>query len=286
MTRFLWLATACALLAGCGTDAGPGRSADAAAAATQPRIVSLAPHLTELIFSAGAGEYLVGTVSFSDYPPQARAIARVGDAFRIDTERLAALAPTMIIAWEGGNPAAVLDRLVDDGYRVERFATQGLEGISHNLRRVGSLIGSPGIAQRAADDFDARLQTLRERYFSLEPVSVFFQIGEQPVFTVSDDHAIGQIIALCGGRNVFANLSGLAASVSDESVVASDPQVLMTAGNVTSLARWQRYDGRAVRAGYLFGIDADTITRDSLRILDGAAQVCAHLQSVRAGLDD
>lgn len=270
------------MLVACGADDGNGNSYDADDGDSRPRIVSLAPHLTELIYSAGAGEQLVGAVSFSDYPDAARAKPLVGDAFRIDTERLAALAPTVIFGWEGGNPSAVLERLVDDGYRVERFATPSLESISQNLRRVGRLSGTSSIANAAAEDFDLRLRALREKYSDLEPVSVFFQIGEQPVFTVSDEHAIGQIIELCGGRNVFAGLPALAASVSDESVLAADPEALMTAGSVASLAHWQRYDGRAVRAGHLFGVDADTITRDSLRILEGAQQVCDHLQTVRA----
>lgn len=283
MIRRLWPVLALASLVGCAAGAEDPR--DAETTADEIRIVSLAPHLTELIYSAGAGDLLVGAVSFSDYPRAARAVPRVGDAFRIDAERLAVLEPTMLFAWEGGNPEAVLERLARDGYRVERFATQGLEGISSNLRRIGRLTGSAAIAEQEAAAFDERLSTLRDRYAGLEPVSVFVQVGEQPLYTVSDRHAIGQIVTLCGGRNVFADVAGLAASVSEESVVAANPQAMITVGSVASLARWQRFDGRAVRAGHLFAVDADAITRDSLRILDGAAQLCEQLERVRSSAE-
>lgn len=246
-------------------------------------MVSLAPHLTELVYTAGAGERLVGVVEYSNYPAAARNLARIGDAFRIDMEALAALDPDLILAWAGGNPAVLLDDLRRRGYRVEALATGTLDNIAVNLRRIGELSGHRGTAEAAADRYLQALDALRQRYRGASPLRVFVQIGRQPLYTVSAAHAIGQIVELCGGTNVFAALPGLAAAVGAEAVVAADPEVIVTTGDADQLDHWRRFSAlRAVADGALFGTDADVLTRDSTRILQGAEQVCAHLDTARA----
>lgn len=270
----LWLA----LATGCErAESVPEPVADAAG----PRIVTLAPHLTELVFSAGAGEKLVAVVEYSDYPQAARALPRVGDAFAVDLERLAQLSPTLIIAWDGGNPVSVIDALRARGFRVEALATGRLEDVAENLRRIGSLSGSATVAAAAASEYERELAQLSSRYAGARTLRVFFQIGEQPVYTIGGRHSISQVLSICGGANVFAALDELAATVTDEAVVAADADVMLTIGERAALDRWQRFEGTAVRADTLYGISADTITRDSLRVLEGAKEVCAALADAR-----
>lgn len=278
MTRAALLA--CLLCAACQSEA-PGETVTPGGG---PRIVSLAPHLTELVFSAGAGGQLVGVMAFSDYPPAAQRVARVGDAFRVDEEALAALAPDLILAWQGGNPDALIEDLRAQGYRVETFAVGTLEQVADNLRRIGRLTGRAADADARADAFVAELQALRERHGGARVLSVFFQTSPQPIYTVNGEHAISEALTLCGGRNVFETLPTRSASVSEEAVIAADPQVLMASGDARALDRWRAHDGlRAVAAGRLYTIDPDLITRDSLRILDGVRRICGHLAVARAG---
>lgn len=246
------------------------------------RVVSLAPHLTELVYTAGAGDALVGVVEYSDFPPAARDIPRVGDAFRVDYEALARAAPNLVLAWQGGNPAALIEDLSARGYRVEALRTGELGNIAANLRRIGALTGSERQAGRAADEFLAELADLRERHAQARPLRVFFQVARQPLYTVSDRHAIGQILSLCGGRNVFGSLPSLAPGVAVESVVAADPEVLLTTGAESELDDWQRFATMsAVAHGHVYGVTPDLIARDSVRILQGAREICAHLEDAR-----
>lgn len=269
------------LMAGLLAAVGAGGSA---AAAPATRVVALAPHLAELAWAAGAGDLLVGAVAWSDYPPPVRALPRVGDAFSIDDERVAALAPDLVLAWSGGTPPAVIERLRGRGFRVEALASGGLEDVADHLRAIGRWTGRDAIAQAAADEFLAGLGALARAREGREPVRVFYQISADPLYTVGGDQVITRILELCGGRNIFADLESLAAVVDVEAVVARDPQVILAAaGAGEGLARWHAWKGlAAVRHGNLFRVDGDLVSRPSPRLLEGARAVCGHLDSARA----
>ncbi|MFK7887401.1 MAG: helical backbone metal receptor [Gammaproteobacteria bacterium] len=274
------------LSAACDSEVEPADAARVAADQDELRIVSLAPHLTELVYSAGAAEFLVGVVEHSDYPAQAQALPRVGDAFAIDFERLAVSAPTVVLAWEGGNPVSLIEAIRARGYRVEALATGSLDDVAANLRDIGRLTGTSAQANAAAAQFENDIAALALEFTAAPALRVFFQIAEQPVYTIGGRHAISQVLSTCGASNVFADLKSLAAVVTDEAVVSADADVMMTTGDVTALARWARFNGRAQRANTLYGISADTITRDSLRVLDGAREVCHALDDARRKLRD
>ncbi len=191
------------------------------------RIVSLAPHLTELVFSAGVGQRLVGVVSFSDYPPAARELPRIGDAFQVDYEAIVGLRPDLVLAWAGGNPAQVIERLRGLGLNVETFAPLRLEDIAAHLRRIGKLAGEPRQANAVADEYLQTLAGLRSDYAARDPVRVFYQISFEPLYTVGGRSYITQMIELCGGRNVFAGLRELAAVVGLEAVLERDPELIV-----------------------------------------------------------
>jgi len=248
------------------------------------RIVSLAPHLTELLFAAGAGERLVGVVDFSDYPAAARALPRIGSYANLDLERIVALRPDLVVAWGSGNPPGQLQRLRALGLPVYVSEPQRLPAIAATLRRLGTLAGSDG--EVPARDFTARLAGLRERYAGATPLAVFYEIWPQPLMTVGGVHVISDVIALCGGRNVFATLDQPAAAVALEAVLAADPDVIVASGMDEArpdwLDAWQRWPAlRAVKRANLYFVPPDLLQRHTPRILDGAEQLCRALAAAR-----
>ncbi len=251
------------------------------------RIISLAPHLTELLFAAGAGGRVVGTVEFSDYPPAAQSIARVGDSAQLDLERIVALKPDLVLVWQDGNAQRQLETLLQLGIPAYYNEPRRLPDIARAIEQLGMLAGTEAAALPAARAFVARAAELRRRYASRAPVTVFFQIWDQPPMTVNGDHLISDVIRLCGGRNVFTGLKLLTPEISTEAVLEADPEAIVgvtaepgQAGNLNGWKRWPRL--KAVARGDLFVIDSDIISRNTPRILDGAEQLCEHLAAARA----
>ena len=257
------------------------------AAAERPRIVSLAPNLTEITYAAGAGPALVGTVEYSDYPEAARSLPRVGDGWRIDLEQVLALRPDIVLAWSSGTPAATIERLRATGLRVVEVPTFRLADVSAALRLVGELAGTRAAAESAAARFDAQVQRLRRQHAGALPVRVFIEIDDEPLFTVNGRHIISEVAGLCGGRNVFAGLPQIAPQVDVEAVLASDPDVILSTDDTIAdpRAQWLAWPQlRAVRLGTIYSLSSDTVTRASPRLAQGAADVCAALDAARGKL--
>lgn len=278
-----------ALLLGAGllatTFAGSTQGAGPAAGSAS-RIVSLAPNLTELVFSAGAGSKLVGADAYSDYPEAALKIARVGDAFQLDYERLVALRPDLVLAWDTGTPETTIQRLEGMHLRVERIHTSQLEDIATAIERIGMLAGTGDVARNSAKRFLQDVADLRARAAAAgDPVPVFYQISEKPLYTVNGEHLISEIIALCGGRNVFDDLEQLAPAVSLEAVLARDPEAIITADGAQGdpLSVWRKWPRlRAVARDNLFTVSADKVARSTARIVEGTKQVCNAIGKARS----
>lgn len=254
-----------------------------AAAESGLRIVTLAPHLTELVYDIGAGGDLVGVVAHSDYPQAATRLPVIGDAFRIDPERLAAVEPDLVLAWDGGNPPETVDQLVERGYRVVSLRADTLRDVATNLAEIGALVGRETQARKAADEFLRTIEEQRQRSAAAGLLRVFYQISPQPLYTVGGRHPISDMIALCGGENVFAELEQLAPVVSLEAVLARNPQVIIAANPGGQLERWLRWPGlAAVTGNTLYTVDASLVSRPSTRMLQGLRQICSHLESARA----
>lgn len=251
------------------------------------RVVSLAPHVTEMLFAAGAGGKLVGAVEYSDYPPAARAIPRVGSFSRIDLERLLVLKPDLAIGWKGGNHAADLERIEQLGIALYVTDPHRLEDVAHDIERLGVLTGSESAARQSAEAFRTRRTALQQRYGTRPPVRVFYQIWDQPLMTVNGEHVISDVIRLCGGVNVFAGLPILAPVIDVEAVLRADPEAIVASGMAEErpdwLDHWRRWPMlRAVQHDNLFFIPPDLIQRHTPRILDGAERLCRALETARS----
>ncbi len=282
VARSLWPVLIAVILIAC--EQPPVEPLPTAVAAI--RIVSLSPHLTELTFAAGAGQQLVGVVEFSDYPAAAADIPRIGDAFRVDYEAISLLHPDVVLAWQSGTPREIIERLRSLGYRVVELHAGQLEDIVEQLLAIGRLAGTESTAQIAAANLQAQIVTLRARNRDKPSVSVFFQISSEPLFSITGAHVISDIIKLCGGRNVFAELSGIAPPVSVEAVAAADPDIIMATGghgDSNWMERWQRLAQlKAVERKQLYTIDRDLISRSGPRIVEGAVEICAAMNKARA----
>jgi iron complex transport system substrate-binding protein len=250
------------------------------------RVISLAPHLTEQLFAVGAGAQVIGVVAYSDHPEAARRLPQVGDHAQLDLERIVGLRPDLVIAWRSGNSAQQLQRLAALGIPIYRSESRELADISSTLRRLGRLTGHDADAEGQAQRFDAAVADLRQRYAWRSEMRVFYQIWSQPLLTVNGAHMISQALALCGARNVFADLSALTPAVGEEAVLAADPDAIVTGmvpGNATDdLDLWRQREGlRAAALGNLIHVDPDTLHRQSHRIVAGVAELCAKLDAAR-----
>lgn len=258
------------------------------------RVVTLAPSLTELVFAAGGGDVVVAVDSSSDYPGATHAIARIGDAARLDVERIVALKPDLVVVWRHGNTNRELDQLEAAGLRLFRIEPQRLDDVAVAIERLGRVLGKEAVAGPAAQSLRDSIAALRRRHAKAASVRVFYQVWSNPLMTINRRQIVNEVIELCGGRNVFAGLAPLVPQVATESVLAADPEAILTAdehGTSTLLRRdvqaagfavWRRYPRLAATKGrWMYTLNGDAISRQGPRIADGAAAVCEALDQVR-----
>ena len=282
MTRCAALLIAALSLAGCSRDAPSPAESDPGSAR---RVVTLAPHLAELMFAAGAGEQLVGVSAYSDYPPEVAALPLVGDAFTVDLEQLRLLDPDLVLAWGSGMPAHTIEGIENAGFRVVTLSTRSLDEVAVAVEEIGRLTGNAASAAREARRFRDRIAALESRFSSATPVRVFFQVSARPLYTVNGDHFISELIEACGGQNVFATLSELAPAIDVEAVLASDPEVVIVGSAAADLAPWRRFETlTATRAGNLLTVEADHLARASTRLDDAGERLCAVIVQARQNL--
>lgn len=251
------------------------------------RIVSLAPHITELLYAAGAGSRLVGAVEYSDFPEAAKKLPRLGGYERIDLEALLALKPDLVIGWQSGTPAAQIDKIRALGLVVFLSQPNKIGDVAVDLERYGQLAGTTAVAAPAAAAFRQRLATLRARYSARPTVRVFYEVWNQPLMTVGGSQIISDVLRLCGGENVFVQLNSMAPTVSVEAVLAANPEAIVAAGMGDArpewLDDWKKWPRlTAAQRGNLFHIHPDLMHRHTPRLLDGSEQLCRHLETARS----
>ena len=248
------------------------------------RIVSLAPHATELLFAAGAGAHIVGVTEFSDYPPDAKRIQSVGNGVSLDLERILALKPDLVVGWNNGMAATQLARLEPLGIPIYKSEPYDFAAIAHSLERLARLAGTDAAGNAAATAFRTRLQRLRDTYQKRRTVRVFYQIWRSPLMTLNGAHLVSSALQLCGGENIFAGLPQLAPTVSIEAVLKADPEVIIASSGEQEdiLTAWRRFPKlKAVARGNLMTVDGDMMNRAGPRILDGTEALCRQLDAAR-----
>ena len=252
------------------------------------RIVALAPHLTELVYAAGAGGQLVAVGKYSDFPPEALAKPVISDAFAVNYEALAKLRPDLVLVWGSGTPDRIKAKLRSLGVPVYEVEIRSVAGLVDTLRGIGRLAGTEAVAQARARAIAADWAALKAEYGGRKPVRVFFQLWDAPLMTLNGQHLISSAITACGGSNVFAELPTLTATVSWEVAVQRDPQVVVTEGGPGETAkpgRWSEF-GRvsATQHGQFAHVEGDLLARSGPRFVQGARELCVAIDDARRGL--
>lgn len=250
------------------------------------RIVSLVPHVTENLFTAGAGKYVVGVVQYSDFPAEANKIPRVGGYKSLDLEAIVSLQPDLVVVWESGNSKQQVEKLAQLGLVIFRSESRKLLDIPIELENLGKLAGSEDVANKAAKAFRAQYAALKNNYSGQPKVRAFYQVWNQPLMTINGQHLINDVMNLCGVTNVFAELAVLTPTIDVESVLVADPQMITASGMGEArpewLDDWRRWPQlQAVKRDNLFFIPPSIIQRHTVRILQAAEKLCLQAEVVR-----
>jgi iron complex transport system substrate-binding protein len=248
------------------------------------RIISLAPHTTEMLYAAGAGDHVVGVVDYSDFPPEAKHIPSVGSGIALDLERIVQLKPDLVVAWSSGNSAAQIARLRALGIPVFESEPRDFDAIASSLERLAHLAGTDAAGQAAASTFRERLRKLAAAYRHRPTVTVFYQIWRKPLMTLNGTHPVSRALRICGGENIFGKLPQLAPTVGIEAVLQANPDAIIASNGSGEdvLSDWRRFPQlKAVARGNLIAIDGSVMNRSGPRILDGVEELCRQLDRVR-----
>ena len=250
------------------------------------RIISLAPNLTELAYAAGMGKRMVAVSAYSDYPPPAKQLPQVGDAFRLDWERLMALKPDLVLAWGSGLSAR--DRATLEKLKLKFLVLEprSLDDIPKILRLLGKVAATDAVAEAAARAFEQQRAQLEKKYKGGAAIRVYFQIAATPLLTINDEHIISDVLRLCGAQNVFADAPVLVPTISEESLVKAQPQLLLGIAvtrteEEETTHKWRRLPLAAVRQGRMGFVPPDIISRSTPRILLGAENICSQMAGMR-----
>ena len=250
------------------------------------RIVSLAPHITEVLFAIGAGDRVIGATDHSDYPEPAADIPRVGGYTSLDLERILAKEPDLVVAWESGNSRSHIERLRELGLTVYISEPRGFDGVASSMERMAELAGTAEQGRAEAQRFLQEIEALRAEYADRDPVPLFYQVWDQPLMTVNNEHLIAEAIEVCGGETVFGHLDRLVPRMDREAVIHADPEVIIGGGmgedNPAWVEAWREWDNMlAVRRDNLFFLPPSLLQRHTPRIAEGTALMCEDLQTAR-----
>lgn len=251
---------------------------------TAKRVVSLAPHATELAYSAGLGDSLVAVSERSDYPPQADKLEKVANYQGIKVEKIIALQPDLILAWPAGNPPRELAKLEQFGFNIYYSKTKSLDSIATNIEQLSQYASDPSIGENNAKQYKEQLNALRLKYKDAEPVSYFYQLSEKPIITVAQGHWPSEVFEFCGGRNIFEDSASPYPQVGIEQVVLNKPQVIFTSQHaIENGTMWQSWEEEipAVAKNQIWSLNSDWINRPTTRTLQAIQQVCDYFDRVR-----
>ncbi len=248
------------------------------------RVISLAPHVTELLFAAGGGSHVVGVVAYSDFPEAAKQVPQVGSNRELDLERIIALKPDLFVVWRHGSSERQIEMVRKLGVPVYHSEPHKLEDIPASLLKLGQLMGTEAVARPAAADLGRQLASLRAQYANRAPVRSFYQVWDKPLYTLNGAHIVSDALRLCGGENVFARLPVTAPVVSVEGVLQENPEAIFATAekNYGGVSMWKPYGSlTAVRNDNLFTIDGNLLNRSGPRMIAGAAMLCEKLELAR-----
>jgi iron complex transport system substrate-binding protein len=255
------------------------------------RIITLAPHLSELVDEAGGAERLVSVSAFSNFPESVKQLPITSDARSIDLEKMKSLRPDLIIYWRGGTSESQIQSIKKTFNKDVQFISvqpKKLSDIATDIETIGKVLGTDLIAKKNAGALRLKITELtnNQKNINARKVNVFYQVWAQPLMTLNQDHIIGDIIQLCGGEQLFASEKVLVPAVSREAVIKANPEIIFTAVDSTKMntdwSMWSSFPQLAATKNNAFiDLDGDIISRPSPRIMQGAQKICAEINKVR-----
>ncbi|WP_434457861.1 cobalamin-binding protein [Stutzerimonas urumqiensis] len=249
------------------------------------RVVSLAPSLSEIMLELGAEDRLVGVLDGGERPAALAGIPSVGRYGRVEMETLLSLSPDLVLLWPDSIGAGERRQLEQFGIPLLIVEPHRLEDLAEGVQRIADGIGLPARGRARAEAVRERLKALEERYRDAEPLSVFYQIWDQPLYTVGGNQIISDALETCGARNVFADLELPAPQVGIEAVLARDPDVIVVSEPRLAEA-WKAWPQlSAVREEQVWAVPDRGLERPSLQMLAATERLCERLDAARIALD-
>ncbi len=249
------------------------------------RIITLSPHTTELVYAIGAGNQIIATTRFSDYPVEARNLPTVGDVQQLDIEKIISHHPDLIVLWPSGSASRQVNELVKTGIPVYRTHPRKLADIPADMEKLGRLSGHQKEGDESADKWRDQLENLRQQYGASQKIKVFYQVYDRPLYTIGGTQIIDEAIALCGGENIFNDIHVLAPILSVETVLARNPDAIISTGGMSGgngLALWKHFpELNAVKTDSLYFLDSDLISRPGPRMVQGIQLLCKNIEDAR-----
>jgi iron complex transport system substrate-binding protein len=254
------------------------------------RIVSLAPGTTAMLYAAGAGRCLVGTIAHSKEPAEAAQVPVVGDAETLDFENLLALRPTVVVVAVDVVQRVRIDRIRALGIPVYEVHVTSLAQMPASLRRLGALTATEAAANREAEALAGELRAIERRYRGRAAVRVLYQIWDRPIYTIGGKHVINDALNLCGASNVFADLSTAAPAVTREAAVLRNPDLILVSAPPASAEEWRAEWARfpalsAVRKGLVLAYSDERMDRMGPSVVEATAGLCELIDRARFALD-
>lgn len=248
------------------------------------RVISMAPHITELLFAAGGGSHVVGVAAYSDFPEAAKKIPQIGSSREVDLERIMALKPDLIVVWRHGSSERQIELLRKLGVPLFHSEPQKLKDIPDGVLKLGQLMGTETGATPVAAGLRQQLTSLHSRYGNRPVVRAFYQVWDKPLYTLNGEHIVSDALRLCGGENIFAGLPTMAPIVGVEGVLQKNPEAIFATAekNYGGVSMWKPYGTLlAVRNDNLFTVDGNLLNRSGPRMIAGAAMLCEKLELAR-----
>lgn len=245
------------------------------------RVVSLAPSMTDIMLELGVESRLVGVLDASERPASLAGLPSVGRYGQVNIEKIVSLHPDLILLWPGAVPSAQREQLKQLGYTIETLDVHRLDELADGLARIAQAVGAPGEGQRLVSQFRERLASVRNRYRQLPTVHVFYQVWDKPLYTVGGTQIISDAIEVCGGRNIFADLSQPAPQVGVEAVLTRNPEVIL-AMDQAQLEPWRQWPTlKAVAHHQLWAVGDKRLERPSYGMLDAVVRLCELIDKAR-----
>lgn len=241
------------------------------------KVVTLTPHAAELAYSAGAGSKLVGVTQESDYPEPVKSLPKIGSYVQINLEAIIKLKPDLVIAWQDGGQASLIQALRQAGIPVFMSHPLAPQDIATEIHALGVLNGTPNIAKQNTAPFRLYLQTLAQSPKTPAVNSVFL-VGYNPIYAISNNSFLGKMLQMCGANNVFGHIQQPAFTLNPEALLQQPIQVAFISGK-SELKQWQGFYSKAAKPPKLYSINADL--RPSLRIKSSLQQMCLIIDSER-----